>query len=255
MTTGSYINDPGYEVPSNKILVVPFLNDGNNGYYQEVIQPLRGNPKREWFTSHFYYCLPLTIGNQYGFVIRSTRDFMMTWNGGPLLEDTTITFLNDDNVGKQSIESHFGEGIITVQNCFALKTPPGINLMTIQPPNMYIPGCFALTGVIETDQIRRDFTFNFKITIPNIQILIKKGDPLGAFIPIPRYFVDEFDVESVFDHFDEEFYNNEQKDNQEFNNQRSGSDKEKPHLAGRKYFNGLHAFDQPFLDHQKKMRN
>jgi len=166
---GPYLNDPGHEVPENTILVVPHsLN--NDGYHKEVIESLKGNVKREWFNEHFYYCLPINIGNQYGFIIKSQRDFEMTWDGSNnKADDITFNFLDNDD-SKQVIKGGFSTGVVTIQNRFSLKTPPGINIMTIQPPNMFLPGCIAMTGVIETDQIRRDFTFNFKITIPNYTI-------------------------------------------------------------------------------------
>lgn len=250
---GPYLNDPGFEVPENKILVVPTAED-NDGYYQEIILPLKGEVKREWFNSHFYYCLPINIGNQYGFVIKSLRDFEVTWNG--LMEtenDLEINFLNDDNANKQFIKGGFSNGVLTIQNCFGLKTPPGVNLMTIQPPNMYIPGCVAMTGVIETDQIRRDFTFNLKITIPNYKITVKKGDALGAFIPVPRYYIDSFELGLVTDVFDKSVHVNEIGDGIELSRQRGAEDLEKAHKSGRKYFNGVHAFGEQYKDHQKKL--
>ena len=198
---GPYLNDPGHEVPENTIVVVPHsLN--NDGSYKEVLLDLKGNPKREWFNSHFYYCLPLTIGNQYGYVIKSLRDFIAIWDGTN--NDAEINFLNNDNEHLQVIKNGFGQGIITIQNRFGFKTPPGINLMTIQPPNWFIPGTCAMTGVIETDQIRRDFTFNLKITVPNMVVSVKKGDALGAFIPIPRHFVDGFNLKIVSEIFEME---------------------------------------------------
>ena len=47
---------------------------------------------------------------------------------------------------------------------------------------------------VTTFDLRCDFTFNLKITVPNMLVSVKKGDALGAFIPIPRYFVDGFIV-------------------------------------------------------------
>jgi hypothetical protein len=250
---GPYLNDPGFEVPDNTILVVP-TSQNNDGFYKEVILPLKGEIKREWFNPHFYYCLPINIGNQYGFVIKSLRDFEVTWNG--LMEtenDLDINFLNDDNAEKQFIKGGFSNGVLTIQNCFGLKTPAGVNLMTIQPPNMYIPGCVAMTGVIETDQIRRDFTFNIKITIPNYKITVKKGDALGAFIPVPRYYVDSFDLGLVTDVFDRSIHANEVDDGIELSRQRNSDDLAKPHKSGRKYFNGMHAYGEHYKDHQKKL--
>jgi len=248
--TGPYINDEGYEVPKDTILVVPHAVD-HDGFYTEILKPLKGNPKRNWFNAHFYYCLPLSIGNQYGFVIESLRDFEVTWPGGE--QDVQITFLNEDNNNKQVVKGGFGSGIITVQNMFALKTPPGINLMTIQPPNMFIPACIAMTGVIETDQIKRDFTFNIKVTVPNLKITVKKGDPLGAFIPIQRHFVDNFDARLVTDIFDRELHVNEVQESINLGSERDTTDKEKPHMSGRRYFNGINFDGTQYPDHQKRV--
>ena len=248
--TGPYINDPGHEVPENTILVVPHsLN--SDGFYPEVIEPLYGKTKRDWFTSHFYYCLPLIIGNQYGFLIKSMRDFEIIWDGTH--NDAKINFLNDDNDYKQTIINGFSQGIVTVQNRFALKTPPNINIMTIQPPNMFIEGCSIMTGVIETDQIRRDFTFNIKITIPNRKIQIKKGDPLGAFIPIPRNFVENFKLNLVTDLFDKSFHEKEIVESQNLSKERNSTDLEKPHKAGRRYFSGIHSDGEIYKNHQKRL--
>jgi hypothetical protein len=250
---GPYLNDPGYEVPDNKILVVPF-NPGDDGYYKDVILDLKGETKRDWWNPHFYYCLPLNIGNQQGFLIKSARNFDVTWDGtfnSPT--DLTINFHDEVGEDKQTIHGGFSSGIVTVQNRFSLKTPPGVNLMTIQPPNMFLPGCVALTGLIETDQIRRDFTFNFKLTIPNMKVTVKVGDPLGAFIPVPRYFMDKFTMDVIDNHFPKEVHHNELGDLQELVRQRLSEDKNRPHESGRKYFNGIHAFGEKYKEHQKKI--
>jgi hypothetical protein len=111
----------------------------------------------------------------------------------------------------------------------------------------------AMTAVIEADQIRRDFSFNLKLTDPNRVVSVKKGDPLAAFIPIPRYFVEEFELDTVNKYFSEELIKNEQNDANELGRQRMQEDKEKAHYSGRKYFNGIHAFGQKFKDHQKRV--
>jgi hypothetical protein len=249
--TGPYINDPGYEVPQNTILAVPH-SVGDKTFVDEVVQPLHGVAKRDWFNPHAYYCLPLTVGNQYGYVIKSLRDFDIWWEGGD--KDALISFVNNDNEAHQTIKTGFGCGIITIQNRFSLKTPPGINIMTIQPPNMFIPGCFALTGVIECDNIRRDFTFNFKVTIPNLKISVRKGDPVGAFIPIPRYFVDKFSLQPVEKFYSTDFIERETAESWRLSVERQGVDREKVHQSGRRYFNGVHTDNTKYPDHQKRVR-
>ena len=248
---GPFINDLGHEVPNNKIVIIPSTAE-HDGFYKDILMPLKGESKRDWFTSHFYYCLPLTIGNQYGFVIKSTRSFEATWAGGEAA--ARITFLDEPNeVIKQHVSNHFYNGILTFQNFFSLKTPPGINLMTIQPPNFFIPGCAAMTGVVEADQIRRDFTFNLKITVPNYTVRINKGDIIGAFIPIPRDFVNLFEPTFVTDLFTKEMHLNEIEEANSLSKERNTTDKEKPHFAGRRYFNGVHSDGSKYPDHQKRL--
>lgn len=248
----SYINDEENIIPDNKIIIVP--NSINNiANDEDIIESLSGNTKRDWFTSHFYYCLPLVIGNQYGFVIKSLRNFSIFWNGTESAEGLSVNFLDNDETNRQTITSHFGSGIITIQNNFTLRTPPGINIMTIQPPNTFIPGTAAMTGVIETDQLRRDFTFNLKVTIPGIKIDIRKGDFLGAFIPIPRYFVDNFSLINASEIFDKSIILNEIEHINLFAQERATLDKDKPHESGRRYFNGKHIDDTPYKDHQKRI--
>jgi hypothetical protein len=254
MTEKEYINGPGNLVPENKILIVNGDPETDSNY-SSVIEPLKGKVKRDWFDSHFYYCLPLNIGNQYGFIVTSAYDFEATWDGRMGSSgDVSIKTYSEDPYRIQTLSSNFGSGILTIQNHFHFKTPIGINLMTIQPPNMFIPGTVAMTGVVETDQLRRDFTFNLKFTDPGRTVVFKKGDPLGAFIPIPRYFVDNFEIDLASNYFSRELLRNEAGDVKEFTRQRETDDRLRPHESGRKYFNGEHAFGEKYLDHQKKIK-
>ena len=252
----NYINDPGFEVPQDKILIIPFSGrDEQYDRYPEIVESLKGNIKRSWLNNHAYYCLPLNIANQYGFIIKSAYDFDATWDGSfDNPNDIHININNPaDSICMQSIHPGFAQGILTIQNSFQFKTPPGINLMTIAAPNFFIPGIQAMTAVIETDQIRRDFSFNLKLTDPGRVVEIKKGDPLAAFIPIPRYFIEKFELDTANKYFSQELIKNEQNDANELGRQRMNEDKEKAHYSGRKYFNGIHAFGQKFIDHQKKL--
>lgn len=251
LTSYKYINEDDNTVPDNKIVIVPHSKE-NGSAYLEIIDSLKNNPKRDWFTPHFYYCLPLNIGNQYGFVIKSLYDFTLVWTGREERESLHI-LLDEEISGKQSLVSQFGSGILTIQNDFILRTPPEVNIMTIQPPNMFIPGTCAMTGIIESDNLRRDFTFNLKVTIPNYKIVIKRGDPLGAFIPIQRGFVDKFSLEYFDKIFTEETIEKELADGLELGRQRLNEDKTRPHESGRKYFNGEHANGEKYKSHQKRI--
>lgn len=241
-------------VASDNIIAIPH-NEHVTISCDEQYQSLKGEKRRNWFSDHAYLCLPLTIGNQYGFVVKSAHTFDVTWDGGEHLNATKISMCDFDGDNKnQYINSHFGLGIVTVQNSFTLRTPPGVNLMTINPPNYFIDGIQHMTGVIECDNLRRDFTFNFKITRPNHTIRINRGDWIGAFIPIPRYFVDSFTMVNAKDVLTAEDIAIEQKASFDFGKERSGPDLEKAHQAGRRYFQGEDVYGNKFLDHQKRIR-
>jgi hypothetical protein len=244
--TFDYINSPGNEVPDNTILIVPD-NITSESYHEEIVESMSGKVSRDWFVKHFYFCTPLVIGNQYGFVIRSTRSLTLNWRGGE--EPVDITY--DDNLpAKQVFKNGFRHGILTIQNRFAFKTPPGINLMTIQPPNLFIPGTAAMTGVIETDNIRRDFTFNLKVTVPNYEIKIKIGDPIGAFIPIARGTVEKYNIRFITDLFSEEQHLLEIAETRALSRERNVSDITKPHGSGRRYSRGVHTNGDKYNNHQ-----
>lgn len=240
------INSPGNEIAPNTLLVIP--NEGiTNEQVSELLKPLKGVAKRDWFNSHFYYCLPLTIGNQYGFAVTAEQDFSVTWNGNNDLPDLQV------EIGPQKLQiinSHFGCGIITVQCLWHYRTPPYVNLMTIAPPNVPQHNIMHMVGVVETDNLRRDFTFNLKMTAPGT-VSFKKGDIIGAFIPVPRYFSDTFTVQFGNEILSPEAIQQEYEAGAEFMRLRNGEDTTKNHLAGRLYFKGEDAFGNKFPDHQR----
>lgn len=245
-----YINDQGFEIPKDTIGFFSY-DTKNNGYIEDIVEPMIGKSKRDWFDKNFYFCLPLVIGNQYGFGIKSMYSFtaISPSDGSP----TIIKFEEpyDDHNDIQVIGDHFGAGIITIANRFLFRTPPGINLMTIQPPNIFIPGLAAMTGVVETDNIRMSFTFNLKITIKDFEVKVNKGDIIAAFIPIERYSVEKYKIKNLRDLFDEQIINSEMNEIEGFSKSKdlynNGQQME------RTYFNGIHPNGTLFKDHQKRV--
>lgn len=216
------------------------------------------SPKREWFTSHFYRCLPLAIGNQYGFVVTCEYDFAVLWNGGNHTDDLTIIvpdkYPNNAFGLYPRLESHFGHGILTVNPPFFVRTPIGVNTMTISPPNYVLPGITTMTGVIETDNLCRNFTFNLKVHLPNVQIAIPKGTPIAAFIPIPRYFADSFEAVFAEDLFEDEVIQEILQTSEDANEKRREIELKQMPPVGRDYFRGQDVYGNKFPDHQLPKR-
>lgn len=245
----------GNDVPKNTIAVFPKqLEDGSYVDIKRIynlIEP--SSRKRDWFSAHFYRCLPLAIANGYGFIIKSEFDIGFVWNGGNQPEDINFFFNEDSKILEKKyprIDSHFGHGVLTIGLPFFLRTPPNTNLLTINPPNYILPNITVMSGSVETDNLRRDFTFNLKIQIPNIEVLIPAGTPLAAIVPVPRYYIDNFKLEDANNIFSKELIEEESSCLQAAYKKRENSSNFK-NGVDRDYYSGRDAFGNLFLDHQK----
>ena len=251
------INDGINDVPDKTIAIFTNPKIYNEKLTQERILGMvkKPNKKRDWFSAQFYKCLPLTIGNQYGFIVSSEFDIGFEWNGGDKPEDTTIYLdkeIDDlDDIKYPNIKTHFGHGIVTMNTPYFFRTPPGVNLMTINPTNYVIPNVTVMTGVVETDNLRSNFTFNLKIQIPNIRINIPAGYPLAAFIPIPRYYCDKFNLDFAENIFSKEIVDEEIKANKDSGEHREKVEPTLKHGIGKHYMQGKDVYGNVFKDHQK----
>jgi len=239
---------------SDKIIITPIIDDSHYEIMDEVIVDFRSMIKRDWFINHAYFCLPLTIANQYGFGIKSLSTFDVTWNGGDRPEDVDIKFIDKSNSTFQIISAHFGMGTFSMQNHMVWKTPENINLITMNPPNMFIDGITNMNGVVEADNLKRDFTFTLRITRPNHTIRINRGDIISAILPVQRYVADKFKLVRGDEEFGQDYVNHIKDQSQKFAYERSNEDIHKQHRNGRRYFDGIDADGCPFHDHQPKIK-
>ena len=74
--------------------------------------------EREWMEEKrrfAYRCLPLTIANQCGWIIRNPTSFTAFWNGGSEISDLKVDFNDKPSVGKNaSLEDNYGSSVVTV---------------------------------------------------------------------------------------------------------------------------------------------
>jgi hypothetical protein len=255
--------DGGPIVPDNTLIFFPLIPDeGFEAFNLKDINlflnPLKNNHKRDWFGKHFYKCLPLSIGNSQGFVFSLPYTISVLWNGGNRPEDITISYFEDFEPYKKINFAHptseFGNGILTLHFPVSLKTPPGVNLMTIAPPNFPTPGLSPMTGVVEADNLRFTFTVNVKIDFPNTIITITPNYPLAGLLPIPRYFCDSFELKSAYDVFDKQSIEEEVDvvDKHGKIRKTSNNTVSKP---DRTYFSGKDILGNIFKDHQIPKKN
>lgn len=248
--------EKGKEVPDKiiAVLVSPF-RDNISLIERNVFDLIKKPSKtRDWFTPDFYRCLPLIVGNQYGFIVTSEYDFSFTWNGESDTGAIALKFYETEKALNDKvlrIVSHFGEGILTIFTPFVLKTPKGVNLMTINPPNHVVPNITVLTGVVETDNLKNPFTFNLKIQTPDREIFIPKGTPLAGFVPIPRYYADSFTLELSEEVLDETTIQESLQALVDTVTYRREVEATLPNSIGRLYYKGEDVYGNKFPDHQK----
>jgi hypothetical protein len=239
------------DVPDNTIAVFiqPEIDISFEDLSQLIYQP---NKKRDWFTPHFYRCLPLSIANQYGYVLTLPFDIELLWDGSEGPNGLSIA-TSEKNIFF-NIESHFGHGIATITTPFFIKTPKNVNIMTINPPNYILPNITVLNGVVETDNLRGAFTFNIKLQTPGIVTKIEKGTPVSGIIPIPRYFADGFSLKDAADIFTDQEISEEfqaYKDHSILrNNGNTQAESENKYTPDRLYMRGLDVYGNKFPDHQ-----
>jgi hypothetical protein len=218
------------------------------------LNPLNSNHKREWFSSNFYRCLPLAIGNMQGFVFSIPYGFDVMWKGGNSTQDIIIKY-HDDAEPYKNLNfiypiSEFGHGVLTIHFPVTLKTPPMVNLMTIAPPNYPLPNMSPMTGVVESDNLRFSFTLNLKIDIPNIPTRVLPNTPLVGIIPIPRYFCDSFELKNAYDIFDKKIVEEEKLVVKEHGDKRKKNNSVDKKPKDGLYYKGVDVRGNKFKNHQ-----
>ena len=146
---------------------------------QSSIHVRKGVREREWMENsqdkYAYRCLPLTIANQNGFEVCTSKKIKITWNGGSHIDDISIEGGDDVCV------SHFGEGVITFHPGFLVRTPENVNLHISGVPNNPKRGISPLTGIVETDWNSATFTMNWMMTEPNYEVVFEPFEPFLFF--------------------------------------------------------------------------
>jgi hypothetical protein len=246
-------------VPEKTIACIPIIPNESilpfNMDISSFLKPLNKDHKRDWFTPHFYKCLPLSIANMQGLAFSSPFSFEIFWNGGNTTDSISFNVYNDSeiqNFEKMShvnLSSQFGHGIFTMSFPLILKTPPNVNLMTIAPPNYPLSGISPMSGVVETDNLSFIFTLNFKIDLPKTLLKIEKNYPLMGIIPIPRNYCDSFELINAYDILNEDDIEEQRQIAKEQHFSREKQNKYNEKVDGR-YYKGTDIRKNKFKNHQ-----
>jgi hypothetical protein len=140
-----------------------------------------GRPQRAWmdaFTDrHPYRCLPLSMANSTGWEILCPVGFTAEWNGGIQTNDITLRPDQPHPDFPDFAKSHFSHGVLTFHTGYLFRTPPGLSMWVMGPPNHIKDGIQPLVGLVETDWLPFPFTMNWKFTRPG-RVRFEKGEPI-----------------------------------------------------------------------------
>jgi hypothetical protein len=112
-----------------------------------------------------------------------------------------------------------------------------------------------MTGVVEADNLRRDFSLNLKLQMPDFKTFIPKGSALAAVLPIPRYFVDKFSVLPGSSVFNDDILKNETKACQDAYSYRKTEEPKTQFNVGQHYLKGTDVYKNRFNDHQRSLND
>ncbi len=128
---------------------------------------------------HPYRCLPLAIGNCYGWQLLLAARVKASWNGGPEKSDLAV-----ENVRPHTAVSNFSRGVITFDVPILFRTDPGYQLMVTGPTNEWKDGAAPMTALIETEWLSYTFTMNYQFTRPGT-VVWEQGEPFCQIFVVP----------------------------------------------------------------------
>lgn len=160
--------------------------------------------KREWMdktvNSHAYKCFPVTLSNSLGWGISYPEDIEFIWDG---VSDSTpdhIKILKGEkhvHAGRANATVSFNTGLI-------FETAEDVSILHMPVPNQFIDGAQAFTTVISSSFYKNPMPIAWKITKPNVPILIPAGTPVVALLPIHLKETSDF-VLNIYNNTEDKF--------------------------------------------------
>lgn len=141
--------------------------------------PEPGSPKCSWWeedittSGHAHHCLPLTMANSLGYVVRAPGTFRVSWSGDVHAPVTV------DLVDECVVDNHSAAGSFTVQPGFVPRTTEVGDYLMVRPvPNVRGPWFIAMEALIEAWWQPGEFGLVCLMTRPG-SFVVRRGDPLA----------------------------------------------------------------------------
>lgn len=139
---------------------------------------------RDWMDAtwekHAYHCFPVTLANQYGWGISFPEDISFIWDG--------VSDSSSDHVkvikGQKYVSPARGNATISFNTGLTLKTEQDITILSMPPANHFIRGAHPFTTIVNSAFFNSELPCAWRITEPNVEIVIKAGTPVISIVPI-----------------------------------------------------------------------
>jgi hypothetical protein len=161
--------------------------------------------QRDWMNltddRHAYKCFPIALANSIGYSISFLEDIEFIWDGISDSSDTHVKIIKGDEFCSTSR----GNTTISFNSHVFFKTDEDVSMLSIVPPNYFIDGAIPFTSIISTSFHDDMLPIAWKITRPNVKIVIPAGTPVITVIPISLKNLTTFELNLYDKTFDETY--------------------------------------------------
>jgi hypothetical protein len=161
---------------------------------------------REWMDktndAHAYKCFPVSLSNCMGWGISFPEEISFIWDGISDSSDSHVKILKGNNY----CSANRGNATISFNTGLIIKTPKGVSMVHMPVPNGFIDGAQAFTTVISTSFYDQVFPAAWKITRPNVEIVIPANTPIIALLPLSLQSIKDFEVNLYKANFPDSYY-------------------------------------------------
>lgn len=146
------------------------------------IEQLPGS--RDWMDEtpkkHAYMCFPLSLTNRLGWGLSFPKDIRFIWDG---ITDTTADHIKVLE-GHEYVSTARANATLSFLTGILIRTDSETSTMAMPVPNQFVRGAQCYTSLISTSFYMHEFPVAWRITEPNVEIVIPAGTPVAAILPI-----------------------------------------------------------------------
>lgn len=149
---------------------------------------------REWMDetagSHAYRCFPVSLTNQLGWGISFPDDIVFRWDG---ISDTSSEHIKVVS-GEKHILTGRANATVGFNTGLMFETDNSVSMLQIPVPNLFIDGITPFTTIMSTSFFFGDIPVVWRVTRPNVDIIVKAGTPVISLIPIDLSMIQDSEI-------------------------------------------------------------